>query len=628
MSLANLTTEGRNPDSVNLDQLTAIELVRLMNAQDAGVPAAVAAVEESIAAAVELIADKLEQGGRLIYLGAGTSGRLGVLDAAECPPTFNSHPWQVVGLIAGGPTALTRAVEGAEDHPELGRADLESIECACSDVVVGIATSGRTPYVIGGLQYARSVGAATIGLACNAASQLAPHCDIEIAPIVGPEVVTGSTRLKAGTATKLVLNTLTTGAMVRLGKTYGNLMVDLQATNQKLADRSARIVSMLANVPREQAEELLRACDGDVKTAIIAHRRSVSPDVARSLLRQAHGRLRPALESEQASPRRQPGDTSRESTLVLGIDGGGSSTRAWLVSTDSDNTVPVGVGEAATSNPQSVGWAAALGNIDLAVRRAFRSAAVDRGPVDAVCLAIAGTGREVDRQRLQRWAEQQRLAETIITTHDADPILMAGTTEGIGVALICGTGSFAYGKNAAGETARAGGWGHVLGDEGSGYAIAVAGLRAAVHAHEGTGPATRLGEIFTQHLGIAAVEDLRDFTYGEGAGVRRTATLAPLVLAAVEDGDEVAISITDRAAADLARLVASVHRRLFRDSTNDSDCEIALAGGLLTHTESLRERLQDHVEQNGIAIARMALVKDPVAGTILLARRAVKTGRH
>src|SRR5690606_9669756 len=187
------------------------------------------------------------------------------------------------------------------------------------------------------------------------------------------------------------------------------------------------------------------------------------------------------------------------------VDGGGSGTRAWLVPTDSDNTVPVGVGEAATSNPQSVGWAAALGNIDLAVRRAFRGAAVERGPVDAVCLAIAGTGREVDRQRLQRWAEQQRLAEKVITTHDADPILTAGTSEGIGLALICGTGSFAYGKNAAGETARAGGWGHVLGDEGSGYAIAVAGLRAAVHAHEGTGPATRLGEIFTEHLGIAAI---------------------------------------------------------------------------------------------------------------------------
>jgi N-acetylmuramic acid 6-phosphate etherase len=622
MSLANLTTEGRNPDSVNLDQLTALELVRLMNAQDAGVSSAVAAVAEPIAAAIEIVADRLEQGGRLIYMGAGTSGRLGVLDAAECPPTFNSHPWQVVGLIAGGPVALTRAVEGAEDHPELGRDDLESIECTSADVIVGIATSGRTPYVIGGLQYARSVGAATIGLACNQASQLAPHCDIEIAPIVGPEVVTGSTRLKAGTATKLVLNTLTTGAMVRLGKTYGNLMVDLQATNQKLADRSARIVAMLADVPRDKAEELLHDCDGDVKTAIVVRRRGVSPDVARTLLRQAHGRLRPALESEQASPRRQPGDPSHKSNLILGIDGGGSGTRAWLVPIDSDNILPIGVGEAATSNPQSVGWSAALGNIDLAVRRAFRSAAVDRRPVDAVCLAIAGTGREVDRQRLQRWSEQQRLAATIITTHDANPILTAGTSQGTGLALICGTGSFAYGKNAAGQTARAGGWGHVLGDEGSGYSIAVAGLRAAVHAHEGTGPETRLGEIFTSHLGIAAVEDLRDFTYGEGASVRRTATLAPLVLAAAEESDEVATAIADRAAGDLARLVGSVYSRLFRDSTNDPGCDIALAGSLLTHSEFLRDRLQDHIAQNGVAVARTALIKEPVAGTILLAKQA------
>jgi N-acetylmuramic acid 6-phosphate etherase len=220
-----LQTEARNPASTNLDELTPLELVRLMNAEDARVIPAVASQAEAIARAVEVIADRLRRGGRLVYLGAGTSGRLGVLDAAECPPTFSSPPGQVVGVIAGGPAALTRAVEGAEDHPEYAERDLDAIGLSAADVLVGIATSGRTPYVQGGLRHARGLGAYTIGLSCNPDSDLLPLVDLAITPVVGPEVLTGSTRLKAGTATKLVLNLLSTGAMVALGKTYGNLMV-------------------------------------------------------------------------------------------------------------------------------------------------------------------------------------------------------------------------------------------------------------------------------------------------------------------------------------------------------------------------------------------------------------------
>jgi N-acetylmuramic acid 6-phosphate etherase len=298
-ALEQLTTEAANPASTAIDTLSALEIVRLMNAEDAKVATAVGAVADSIAAAINAIVDRLRAGGRLIYLGAGTSGRLGVLDASECPPTFSTPPELVVGLIAGGRDALTRAIEGAEDHPEDGERDLQHVNASAKDVVVGIATSGRTPYVIGGLRYARGSGAFTVALCCNAGSELGSLADVLIAPVVGPEVVSGSTRLKAGTATKMVLNMLTTGTMVRLGKTYGNVMVDLRATNSKLTARSRRIVSQLANVDAETADRLLADCGGDVKTAIVARRLNVTPDVARQLLAAADGHLRAALDAPE-----------------------------------------------------------------------------------------------------------------------------------------------------------------------------------------------------------------------------------------------------------------------------------------------------------------------------------------
>lgn len=287
-----LTTESVNPASTEIDSLSALEIVRLINAEDAQVAAAVAQEAEPIAAAIEIITTALRQGGRLIYIGAGTSGRLGVLDASECPPTFNSEPWQVVGVIAGGPAALTSAIEGAEDSPTQAVEDLRQLQFCSRDVLVGIATSGRTPYVIGALRFAQQLGAPAIGLTCNADSELAPVADLLIAPIVGPEVINGSTRMKAGTATKMVLNMLTTGAMVRLGKTYGNYMVDLRSTNTKLVARAKRIVARLTELDEPQAERLLAACDGEVKTAIVMHRRQVDAGQARALLAEATGHLR------------------------------------------------------------------------------------------------------------------------------------------------------------------------------------------------------------------------------------------------------------------------------------------------------------------------------------------------
>ena len=291
-----LTTEQNNPESVSIDQMDPIQIAMLMNREDLKVVAAVERVLPDIARAIEIVTERVQAGGRLIYIGAGTSGRLGVLDASECPPTFNTPPALVVGLIAGGHRALTNAIEGAEDNRQAGEEDLRGIDVDAKDVVCGIATSGRTPYVLGGLAYARSLGAATLGVTCNAVSELSEVSDVLIAPVVGPEILSGSTRLKAGTATKMVLNMISTGTMIRIGKTYGNWMVDLRATNVKLRDRSIRIVSGITGLDRERAESLLARCDGEVKTAIVSQALGVEKIEAQRRLKVAGGRLRTAIQ--------------------------------------------------------------------------------------------------------------------------------------------------------------------------------------------------------------------------------------------------------------------------------------------------------------------------------------------
>lgn len=304
-SIDNLTTESINPRSERLDALSPLEVVRLMNAEDASVAAAVATQEASIAAAITVISERLRGGGRLIYIGAGTSGRLGVLDASECPPTFNTPPEMVIGLIAGGDSALRKAAEGVEDRPERAREDLEQIRLCDKDVLVGIATSGRTPYVIGGLEYARQCGAYPIGLSCNEGSPMADVAELMITPVVGPEIVSGSTRMKSGTATKMVLNMLTTGTMVQLGKTYGNLMVDLRATNSKLLARTQNLVMRLTGLDKSAATKALKQCDGELKTTVVSVIKEVPPETARQILYQSAGKLRAALEyggPEHASP--------------------------------------------------------------------------------------------------------------------------------------------------------------------------------------------------------------------------------------------------------------------------------------------------------------------------------------
>jgi N-acetylmuramic acid 6-phosphate etherase len=296
------TTEKRNPNSASIDTLSTQAIVDLIGAEDMIVPQAVATQREQIAAAVDMIVDRFRSGGRLFYVGAGTSGRLGVLDASECPPTFGVEPSLVQGIIAGGKRALVRSIEGAEDYPEDGAAAIDAKHVGARDTVVGLAACGMTPFVHGALQRAKQIGAGTVFVTCAPEAVRSIPAEIIINPVVGPEVITGSTRMKAGTATKLVLNTLTTTAMIKLGKVYGNLMVDLKAVNEKLRDRSVRIVVDVTGLSRQRAKALLSRADGRVKAALVMYFRSVDLHQALEILAAHDQLLRPAIaESEESA---------------------------------------------------------------------------------------------------------------------------------------------------------------------------------------------------------------------------------------------------------------------------------------------------------------------------------------
>lgn len=290
-----MMTESRNPASTAIDTLSTLDMLSVINTEDQKVAQAVARILPQIAQAVDTISAAFARQGRLIYCGAGTSGRLGILDASECPPTFGTPPEQVIGLIAGGQRAILQAVENAEDNPQAAQDDLQRHHLSARDVVVGIAASGRTPYVLGALRYARTVGATCIALSCNPDSPMAALADIVLAPIVGPEVITGSSRMKAGTAQKLILNMLSSAAMIRSGKVYGNLMVDVEATNAKLVERQIRIVMEAGSCDRARAITALEQSQHQCKTAIVMVLTGLSADEAQALLNHHQGFIRSAL---------------------------------------------------------------------------------------------------------------------------------------------------------------------------------------------------------------------------------------------------------------------------------------------------------------------------------------------
>lgn len=298
IKLEGLSTETRNPETMNLDEMSSLEIVKAMNKEDSKVPLVISELLPEISKVVDIAAEALKNKGRIFYIGAGTSGRLGVIDSSECPPTFNASPNDFIGLIAGGERAFIKAVEGAEDSENLGKEDLLNKNFNKKDICIGLAASGRTPYVIGGLKYAKSIGAKTVSISCNKDSKIGKIADISIEAIVGPEILTGSTRLKAGTAQKLILNMISTGAMILNGKSYQNLMVDLQMTNKKLETRGINIIKEATGVDENEAKEYIKKANGSVKIAIVMILSNCDYETAKNRLNKSEGKVRLAIKND------------------------------------------------------------------------------------------------------------------------------------------------------------------------------------------------------------------------------------------------------------------------------------------------------------------------------------------
>jgi N-acetylmuramic acid 6-phosphate etherase len=606
------STEARNPATENIDTLPTLDMVRLMNTEDARAPQAIASELPHIAEAIDRIAERMRPpgDGRLIYVGAGTSGRLGVLDASECPPTFGIPPELVVGLIAGGEHALTHAVEGAEDDTRAGARDVAALNVSERDSVIGIAASGRTPYVLGGMAEARKRGAFVVSLACNRPSPMEEMADVSIAPLTGPEVLTGSTRLKAGTAQKLVLNMISTGVMIRLGKTYSNLMVNVQATNVKLQARARRIVEQACGLTPDEAVAALEAC-GELKTAIVSTLSGVSPDEAQQRLDAAGGIVRKALSKAQ--------DTSnRGDSFLVGVDGGGSKTVALL--SDLEGRV-LGRGLAGSSNYQVVGMQVAGEALNRAIRAAFADAKIEPCLPGALCLGLAGVDRPEDCALIRAWADEHLPGTPVEIVNDAQLVLATGTPEGWGVATICGTGSIVHGRNRAGQATRVDGWGHLLGDDSSGYAIGRAALRAIMRAQDGRGPQTQLARLILEHWSLDAPEDLVRRVYTMQASTQDIAALAELVDAAALAGDLVAQSILKDAGREQALAVAAVAKQLQMQGT----IPCAQGGSVIVKGHFIRQMFLDSAAALGLQLDPVTPVPEPAQGALRLARRLVSS---
>lgn len=576
-------TESANPAALHLDDLPTRELVALMNAEDAKVAPAVGLALDSIARAVDAIADRLRGGGRLLYFGAGTSGRLGVLDAAECPPTFGIAPEQVVGVIAGGSSALTRSQEGAEDEVEPARAKVRELAVDARDCVVGISASGRTPYVIAAIETARSAGAFTIALVCNPGSALAQTAELAIEVVPGPELVAGSTRLKAGTATKLVLNLLSTCAMVRLGRVQGHRMIDLRPTNQKLLERATQLVVELSGVGADAARAQLVAQGGSVRAAVDALARN---------------------------------DSGSRASLgfIAGIDGGGTKTVIALGAPigRERSTGPVRIAQPCNLASDFEGALAAIGE---AIDVSFAAAGEQRTRLAALVVAAAGSGEAATRARAADRLRAAGVAERIAIVHDAAPLLVAATRDAVGIVLISGTGSFCFGRDATGLAARAGGLGALLGDDGSAYELGRAALKAAARAADGRAAKLALVRAVFDAVGSSEARAIVRFSFDHSAPAR-IAELAPLVLAAADEGDPIAEKLVARAASELALMAKTVARRL---SFGTAPVPLVLAGGVFDHSAGLRRRVVAALQEMGVATAVLPSGEAAV-GALTLAR--------
>lgn len=612
-TIAALATEGRNPASTGLDQLDAAGIARLMNSQDAAIAGQVAEQIPAIARLMECMVERLRRGGRVFFTGAGTSGRLGVLDAAECVPTFQSPPGQISGLIAGGMGAMFRAVEGAEDSPELAAADLRSLGLDGRDCVIGIAASGRTPYVLGSLREAARTGALTGAIACVPGSRIGQLAEHVIEVVTGPEVLMGSTRLRAGTATKLVLNTLTTGAMILLGKTLGDLMVDLRASNEKLRLRSIRIVAMATGTDSETAAGVLNRANGEVKTAIVCLKRNMEPDRARACLKAAGGRVSEALQVEPSA------NTILAPNAVAGIDGGGSSLKVRLAVREGDGwrDLPVSLG------PPALPATHAPDGVAFEWRRRLLGALESAGlPPEALGAVVAGTSGAGDARvragladHLARWfptARVEILADIQLLARAAgDPHALC---------LVAGTGSIAWWEPEPGVVHRAGGYGPGVGDEGGGLWLAEEAIRAVCMAEDGRGPDTTLREALLAETGQTDGRGLAAWHQKAGSGAAR---LAAILLQHATIGDMVAQSLRAKAIYHLRALAQTVLRKGAGIAP-----KTLVAGGGLFLDEGFWQAFTQTFHTGGHELPVWTRLPQPVDGALQSARNSLqKTGR-
>ncbi|MGE5509058.1 MAG: N-acetylmuramic acid 6-phosphate etherase [Chitinophagales bacterium] len=611
LTLDGLVTESRNPRTLDLDLMSLEDALATMNDEDATVAAAVRRELPAVAEAVRRMTAAFEHGGRVFYVGAGTSGRLGLLDAAECPPTFGTDPAQFQALMAGGAEAAGRAKEGAEDDEEAGRRDLAERGLTARDVVVGLAASGRTPYVAEALRYAREVGATTVAVVCNPSGEVAALADVAIQPVVGPEVVMGSTRLKAGTAQKLVLNMLSTMTMVQMGKVYSNLMVDMQATNAKLRSRAVRMLRLATGLPEEEAEAALAEAGGNLKVAIVKQLAGVSAAEAAARLEQAGGRVRAALSAGGAG---RPVAASDGHQYYLGVDGGQTSTRSLIIRED-------GTIHGAGQGPGVPHLLAPGGRGQLAaVLREVVDQAQGRqpAPLRAAFLGLSGVVAGGALEAAARQAAGEVLPGVDLCVENDGVVAWAGALGlRLGLIAIAGTGSLVLGRDAAGRTERAGGWGYLFGDEPGAFGLALAAIKTAQRDWDAGRRGTALEEAITSRFGVALPQVAKAFYAGELTR-DAIAALTPEVAGLAQAGDPRLAGLFREAALVLAEQLIQVARRLAWPGDRIPWSPI---GGVFRSGALFTGPLQDRLSaEPGPKFVMVPPELPPVAGAALLAR--------
>ncbi|KAI1826753.1 putative glucokinase regulator family protein [Xylaria intraflava] len=614
VQLAGLQTENRNTRTIDIDRVSTLELCRILNQEDKDVPSAVEACIPVIVDVIDVLSERVRNGGRVFYIGAGTSGRLGVLDASEIPPTYSAPSGQFIGLIAGGDHALRHAKEGAEDDRNGAEGDLKAFNMDPTvDSLIGIASSGRTPYVLGGLAFAKSLGAITVGLVCVSPSAVGVEGNVDylIAAVTGPEVVTGSTRMKAGTATKLILNMISTGIMIKLGKTYGNLMIDVKATNIKLQQRARNMLRLVGGdgCTHSDAEldQILKNCQGSVKLAAVTIVLKVSVSEAEDRLRRNNGILARVF---QEAREKEPQSESHRDKFVLCVDAGGTSCKAVIMSTDGE----MGVGVTGPCNVTNVGIDTAIHTISQAIQEAIDNCKVTVGRrvrtinLSAAWVGMAGYGRPSVSSTIDN-ALSELLGLPIGTklkiTTDVDllPACMVGQKDlDSVVVVVAGTGSVAMSYTKVDDqfqrTHRVGGWGCLLGDDGSGYAIGREALRRALYASDShriaatTQVLPPLAQAVTQHfselypeskpkdlLSTILVPDpaLHKAENATLATVKRIAGVAKLVLS-MAGSDEEAKRIVHAGVSSFTDLIMLLIRAQELDPASSG---LVLAGGMI-----------------------------------------------